>query len=454
MFDFDLFVIGAGSGGVRAARMAAATGAKVACAEKQYLGGTCVNVGCVPKKLFYYGANYSSDFKDAEGFGWSAVDSRLDWPTLRDNKNKEIERLNGIYGGLFDNAGVTLIRGEAKLKDANTIEVAGNSYTAEKILIATGCTPSVPVFEGSQHVVTSDDIFYLDELPKKALVVGGGYIAVEFAGILEGLGVETELSYRGPLVLKQFDADLGRQLIEEMGKKGITVSLNSNVDSIALVDGEDSSKQRRVTFKEGRIESYDLVLYATGRRPLTDGIGLENTVVELRDNGQIVVDDYFQTAEPSIFALGDIIGTPELTPVALAQGMAFVDTYFKESRRKVDYSHIATAIFSHPNIGTVGYSEAQAKQAGFNVKIFQSGFRHLKHTLSGNQERTFMKLVVDADTDKVLGVHMMGADAGEIIQGLAVALKCGVTKAVLDSTIGIHPTAAEEFVTMREPVAS
>lgn len=445
MFDFDLFVIGAGSGGVRASRMAAQTGAKVAVAEERFLGGTCVNVGCVPKKLFYYGANYASDFKDAKGFGWNVPETQFDWATLRNNKTTEIERLNGIYKNLLDDAGVTTISGRAIVKGPNTVEVAGKEYTAEKLLIATGCTPSVPVFEGSDLVITSDDMFYLDTLPKKALVVGGGYIAVEFAGILSGLGVDTELSYRGTQLLKQFDTSLGKLLANEMVKHGIKISLESNVSNIQ----KQSSGALKVSFANNQIEEYDAVLYATGRKSNTKNLGLELTKVEMRENGQLIVDDYFQTAEQSIYALGDIIGTPELTPIALAQGMAFVDTWFKNQPRKVDYHALATAVFSHPNIGTVGLSEQQAREQYDHVDIYESEFRHLKHTLSGNAERTYMKLVVDQSSDKVLGVHMMGADAGEIIQGLAVALKMGATKSILDSTIGIHPTAAEEFVTMR-----
>lgn len=446
-YDFDLFVIGAGSGGVRAARMAAATGANVAVAEAQFLGGTCVNVGCVPKKLFYYGAHFSSELKDAKGFGWDVSPPQFSWQTLRDNKNTEITRLNGIYESLLLDTGVKIINGFARLLNANTIEIEGQRVTAEKILIATGCKPFVPDFNGSEHAITSDDIFYLDSLPQKALVVGGGYIALEFAGILSGLGVEVRLSYRGTQLLKNFDHSLGGRLATEMKGHGINVQLESHIQSIE----KNTAGERLVTFSDGSTGEYGQVLYATGRLAATADLGLENTCVEIRPNGQLVVDEFFQSREPSVFALGDIIGTPELTPVALAQGMAFVDTWFKSLKRTVDYQNIATAVFSSPNIATVGLTEAQAKQQFGNIEVYESEFRHLKHTLSGNTERTYMKMVVDIATDKVVGVHMMGQDAGEILQGIAVALKAGATKAVFDSTIGIHPTAAEELVTMRTP---
>ena len=450
MHDYDLFVIGAGSGGVRASRMAAQAGAKVAVAEEQFLGGTCVNVGCVPKKLFYYGANFSSDFSDARGFGWSLQKPEFDWPTLRDNKDQEIKRLNTIYAGLLDAAGVELIRGRARIQDPHTIEVDGKFYTAARILIATGCKPYVPDFPGSDLVITSDDVFYLDELPKRLLIVGGGYIALEFAGILHGLGVEVEVCYRGEQLLKHFDHALGEKLLTEMRGQNIEVMMQSHVVAIE----EQSAGQLVVKFNESVEQSYDAVLYATGRLPYTSDLGIGNTAAQCRDNGEIIVDDYFQSSEPSIFALGDIIGTPELTPVAIEQGMAFVDTWFKGTARTVDYTSIATAVFSHPNIGSVGLSEQQAREEGFAIELYESDFRHLKHTLSGRQERTYMKLVVDTASDKVLGAHMMGQDAGEIIQGLAIALKAGVTKEIVDSTIGVHPTAAEEFVTMRIPASA
>lgn len=448
MFDFDLFVIGAGSGGVRASRMAAATGAKVAVAESRFLGGTCVNIGCVPKKLFYYGSHYSHDFKDSKGYGWD-VDSNgisFDWPTLRDNKTNEVKRLNGIYQSLLDSAGVELIHGRATLLDMHTVEVDGKKFTANKILIATGCGPVTPDVLGKEFIISSDDVFYLQNLPETIVIVGGGYIAVEFAGIFHGLGVETHLIYRGTNILKVFDLALGEKLLEQMKNSGIHVHLETNVVSVA----EQQGGQRLVEMDNGIKIIAGQLMYATGRDPLTRDLGLEDLGVELRPNGEIVVDEYFKSSVDSIYALGDIIGTPALTPIALAQGMAFVDTHFKKKPRVLDYANIATAVFSQPNIATVGLSEELAKQRYPKIAIFESEFKHLRHTLSGSDERTYMKLVVDETSDKVLGIHMLGAEAGEIIQGLAAAMKAGITKEQLDSTIGIHPTAAEEFVTMRE----
>lgn len=447
-YEYDLLVIGAGSGGVRAARLAAASGAKVAVVEEKYLGGTCVNVGCVPKKLFYYGAHFSEDFHDARGFGWRIDGASHDWPTLRDNKNREIERLNGIYLRLLENNGVTVIDGRAKLASANSVVVNGKEISAQRILIAAGGQPHVPEFVGSELVVTSDDIFYLDTLPARAAVVGGGYIAVEFAGILQGLGVDVELIYRGNQLLRHFDQSLGERLKAACQSKGIELRLETTIDSIA--SGSDGALILHCGNGESR--EVDLVLYATGRTPLTADLGLESLGVELRKNGTIVVDEYFQTAVPSVFAIGDIIGTPELTPVALAQGNAFVKTWFHSQPETVDYNNLPTAVFSQPNIATVGLTEQQARESDSAIDVYESEFRHLKHTLSGNQEKTFMKMIVDRPSGRVLGVHMLGADAGEIIQGIAVALNAGATKDVFDRTIGIHPTAAEEFVTMREPV--
>lgn len=445
MYDYDLLVIGAGSGGVRASRMAAATGARVAVAEERYLGGTCVNVGCVPKKLFYYGSHFHEDFSDAKGYGWDVSVNHFDWPTLRDNKNTEITRLNGIYQSMLENAGVTIFPYRAEIVGPHKVLIEGKTITAEKILIAAGGRPHVPEFPGAELALCSDDIFYLEQLPSRALVVGGGYIAVEFAGIFQGLGVNTELAYRGSQLLRTFDEDLGSRLASEQTDKGITVSLEMDVETIVKNDRHGLT----VSFKNGRIDNYDLVLFATGRKAYTANLGLKSTRVELRSNGSIIVDDYFQTAEPSIFALGDIIGTPELTPVALAQAMAFVDGQFKQQPRTIDYSYIPTAVFCQPNIATVGLTEAEAIKQFNEISIYRSEFKTLKHSLTKNNERTFMKLIVDVASDKVVGIHMMGSEAGEIIQGLAVAVKAGATKAVFDATIGVHPTIAEEFVTMR-----
>jgi glutathione reductase (NADPH) len=448
-FDYDLFVIGAGSGGVRCARVSAAAGARVAIAEERYLGGTCVNVGCVPKKLFVYAAHYHEDFADAAGFGWDVGESRLDWARLRDNKTREITRLNGVYRNLLEARGVRILEGRARLLDAHTVEVLGQRHTARHILIATGAWPFVPEFPGREHVVTSNEMFDLDTLPRRAVVVGGGYIAVEFAGILNGLGVRTTLAYRGAQLLRFFDADLGRALAIEMPQKGISLRLEAQISRIE----KQCDGSLELHFADGGVEQTDLVLYATGRRPCTGQIGLEECGVRLSDTGAIEVDAHYQSSVPSIHAIGDVIGGPELTPLALAQGMALCSTLFQALPKTVSLENIPTAVFSQPSIGTVGLSEEVARERGARVQIYTSGFRAMKNTLSGNPERTLMKLVVDADTDRVLGVHMIGPDAGEIVQGLAVALQAGATKAVFDATLGIHPTAAEEFVTMREPVA-
>ncbi|MCK7543094.1 glutathione-disulfide reductase [Marinobacter bryozoorum] len=448
--DYDLIVIGAGSGGVRLARMSAQQGARVAVVESRYLGGTCVNVGCVPKKLFVYGAHVGEDLEDAAGYGWQVPrsDVRFDWPTLVANKNAEIERLNGIYGQLLEGAGVTVIQGTASLRDPNTVVVGDRELTTDRITIATGSWPSIPDVPGRELVLSSNEMFYLPQLPREAVIWGGGYIAVEFAGILAGLGVETTLIYRGELFLRGFDDDVRRFLVTELEKKGIRLRFNSNITAV-----EESGSGYAVTLSDGSVMETGLVMAATGRRALTDGLNLETLGVEFTTSGHVQVDEYFQTAVPSITALGDVIGTPQLTPVALAQAMVLSRRLFGDGQGEMDYRNIPTAVFCQPNIGTVGLTEAEAKEAGHRVVIYRSEFRPMKHTLSGRDERSLMKLVVDADDDRVLGAHMVGADAGEITQGLGVALKCGATKADFDSTLGIHPTSAEEFVTMRTPVA-
>ncbi|MFI8334735.1 glutathione-disulfide reductase [Pseudomonas taetrolens] len=448
-YEFDLFVIGAGSGGVRAARFAAGFGAKVAVAESRYLGGTCVNVGCVPKKLLVYGAHFAEDFEQASGFGWSLGEANFDWATLIANKDREINRLNGIYRNLLLNSGVTLMEGHAKLTGPNEVEVNGQRYTAKHILIATGGWPQIPEIPGHEHAISSNEAFFLKALPKRVLVVGGGYIAVEFAGIFQGLGAETSLLYRGEMFLRGFDGAVRKHLHEELTKRGMDVQFNAD---IARID-KQADGSLKATLKDGRELIADCVFYATGRRPMLDNLGLETTGVKLDKRGFVEVDELYQSAEPSILAIGDVIGRVQLTPVALAEGMAVARRLFKpEQYRPVDYKMIPTAVFSLPNIGTVGLSEEQAIEDGHKVQIFESSFRPMKLTLTECQERTLMKLVVDADTDKVLGCHMVGPEAGEIVQGLAIALKAGATKQHFDETIGVHPTAAEEFVTMRTPV--
>ncbi|MBH3366851.1 glutathione-disulfide reductase [Pseudomonas carnis] len=449
-YDFDLYVIGAGSGGVRAARFAAGFGAKVAVAESRYLGGTCVNVGCVPKKLLVYGAHFAEDFEQASGFGWSLGEANFDWATLIANKDREINRLNGIYRNLLVNSGVTLHEGHARLVDAHQVEINGERFTARHILIATGGWPQIPEIPGREHAIGSNEAFFLKELPKRVLVVGGGYIAVEFAGIFHGLGAQTSLLYRGDLFLRGFDGSVRKHLQEELTKRGLDLQFNADIERI----DKQADGSLKATLKDGRVLEADCVFYATGRRPMLDNLGLENTGVKLDERGFVAVDDLYQTAEPSILAIGDVIGRVQLTPVALAEGMAVARRLFKpEQYRAVDYANIATAVFSLPNIGTVGLTEEDARKNGHNVQIFESRFRPMKLTLTDCQEKTLMKLVVDADTDKVLGCHMVGPDAGEIVQGLAIALKAGATKQHFDETIGVHPTAAEEFVTMRTPVA-
>lgn len=449
-YDFDLFVIGAGSGGVRAARFAAGYGAHVAVAESRYLGGTCVNVGCVPKKLLVYGTHFADEFEQAHGFGWTVGEAGFDWPTLMANKNREIERLNGIYRNLLVNSGVTLLEGHARIVDEHHVELAGKRYSAQHILIATGGWPQIPNIPGREHAIESNQAFFLPQLPKRVLVVGGGYIAVEFASIFNGLGAETTLLYRGDLFLRGFDKAVRLHLQDELNKRGVNLQFNSD---IARID-KQADGSLLATLKDGHVLHADCIFYATGRRPMLDNLGLENTAVELDDRGFIKVDEQYQTSTPSILAIGDVIGRVQLTPVALAEGMAVARRLFKaDEYRPVDYRMIPTAVFSLPNIGTVGLSEEQAKEEGYSVKIFESRFRPMKLALTESQERTLMKLVVDANTDRVLGCHMVGPDAGEIIQGLAVALKAGATKQIFDETIGVHPTAAEEFVTMRAPVS-
>lgn len=447
-YDFDLFVIGAGSGGVRAARFSAGFGARVAVAESRYLGGTCVNVGCVPKKLLVYGAHYSEDFEQAKGYGWTSGEAHFDWPTLIANKNHEINRLNGVYRSLLEKSGVTLMEGHAKLRGPHEVEINGQVHTAEHIMIATGGWPQVPDIPGREHAITSNEAFFLEQLPKRVVVVGGGYIAVEFASIFNGLGSQVSLMYRGELFLRGFDGGVRTHLHEELSKRGMDIRFKTEVNKIdKLADGT-----LELTLNDGSNVNTDCVFYATGRRPMLDNLGLENVNVKLDDKGFITVNDDYQTTEPSIIALGDVIGRVQLTPVALAEGMAVARRLFKPQEfRAVDYRHIPTAVFSLPNIGTVGLTEEEAQKAGYEVQIFESRFRPMKLSLTENQERTLMKLVVDAKTDRVLGCHMVGPDAGEIIQSMAIALKAGATKQIFDDTIGVHPTAAEEFVTMRSP---
>ncbi|WP_087719745.1 glutathione-disulfide reductase [Salinicola salarius] len=445
-YDYDLFVIGAGSGGVRAARTAAATGVKVAVAEDRYLGGTCVNVGCVPKKLYSYAAHFHDAFEDSSGFGWTIPQApSFDWATLRDNKIEEIKRLNGIYNRLLEGAGVTLINGRAKVVDAHAVEVNGERITAEKILVAVGGWPWTPQFEGSEYTVNSNQVFDLDNFPKRFLVLGGGYIAVEFASIFNGLGADTHLVYRGALFLRGFDQEVREFTRDEMAKKGVNLHFEANIERIRKVEGG-----LEVTLTNGEQLEVDAVLAATGRRPHLEGLGLDSLGVELNTDGTLKVNERYESSVPSILALGDVTGGPELTPVALAEAMHLVQHHYGDKTPgPLDYQNIATAVFCHPNIGTVGLSEEEARERFGAVRIYSADFRPMKHTLSGSDERCLMKLVVDDASDRVVGAHMVGDEAGETIQGIAIAVRAQLTKTDFDATVGIHPTAAEEFVTMR-----
>jgi len=447
-FDFDFFVIGGGSGGVRAARMAAQRGVRVALAEGQALGGTCVNVGCIPKKLYSYAAHYAEAFEEARGFGWDIDAPHFDWERLKANRAREITRLNGIYENLLTQAKVILLRGWATFIDDHTVEVDGQRHTARHILIATGGQPSLPDIDGREHVLVSDEIFDLSPFPKRLLVVGGGYIACEFASIFNGLGADVVQLYRGEQILRGFDDDVRHFVAAEMIKTGVDVRLNAGVKCIKKVGDE-----LEVTLNDGTTLNVDRILYATGRVPNVSGLGLEKLGIKQGRDGAIEIDDRYNTSVPSVHALGDVTARIQLTPVALGEAMTLVDHLFGDGRREMSYAYIPTAVFTHPNIGTVGFSEADARAEFGDIAVFQTDFKPLKHTLSGSTERTFMKLLVDRATDRVVGLHMVGPDAGEVVQGFAVAMKAGATKHIFDTTIGIHPTSAEEFVTMRTPVS-
>jgi glutathione reductase (NADPH) len=446
-FDFDVFVIGAGSGGVRAARMAAGEGARVAIADDRALGGTCVNVGCVPKKLYTYASHFSHDFENAKGFGWNLAATKFHWPTLVANKKTEISRLNGIYANLLDNSGAQIIRGYASLKDKNTVTVDGTDYTAERIVIATGGAPNIPDVDYAELLISSDEIFDLTEFPKRLLVVGAGYIALEFACIFQGLGSQVQVSYRGDLIMRSFDTDVRRFLDQEMRKQGIEIHYQSQVGSVV----RQSDNSLLVTFLDGSSTEVDQVLMAIGRNPRVAGIGLKKLGIETTAQGTIAVNHKFQTNVPNIYALGDVTGGIELTPVALAEAMVLVNHWYGNGAKEMDYDLIPTAVFTQPNIGTIGLTEDQALDQHGEITVYRSDFKPMKHTLSGSDERSFMKLIVDSATDKVVGLHIVGEGAGEMLQGFAVAMKVGATKADFDATIGIHPTSAEELVTMRTP---
>jgi glutathione reductase (NADPH) len=448
-FEFDLFTIGAGSGGVRASRMSAGYGARVAVAEERQLGGTCVNAGCIPKKLLVYASAFREDFEDAAGFGWSVGSREHAFQTLIANKDREIARLNGVYARLLDQAGVTRIEGRARILDPHTVAVGSRRITARHILVAVGAWPVLPDIPGIEHAITSNEAFHLKELPARVIVVGGGYIAVEFAGIFHGLGARVTQLYRGPLFLRGFDDDVRRALADEMRKTGIDLRFDASVVAIE----READGTLAATLADGGRFHADAILYATGRAPMTADLGLEEAGVSLGSRGRIPVDEYSRTQVPSIWAIGDATDRIQLTPVAIHEAMCLSATLFAGRPTQPRHQDVPSAVFSQPPLACVGLSEAEARARHGKLDIYRTSFRELKHTLSGRDQKTTMKLVVDAASDRVLGAHMVGPHAGEIIQGIAIAIQCGATKAHFDATVGIHPTSAEEFVTMREKVA-
>ncbi len=444
-YDYDLFVIGAGSGGVRASRMSAGYGARVAIAEDYRVGGTCVIRGCVPKKLLSYAAHFHEDFEDARGFGWTVAPPQFSWPRLIANKDREIARLEAIYIKLLQGSGVELMQGRAQVLDAHTVSVGEKRFSAAHILLATGGWPLKPAIPGAELAITSNEAFELPELPQRVLVVGGGYIAVEFAGIFKGLGSQVTLSYRGEEILRGFDADVRRHLHEEMEKKGVRILLHHEVSAITRAGGA-----LEVACADGTRLTVDAVMFATGRKPNTAGLGLEGAGVRLDAGGGVLVDAHSHTSVASIHAVGDVTNRIALTPVAIREGAALAATLFNNTPTAVDHNDIPTAVFSQPPVGTVGDSESVALKKYAELDVYKSSFRALKHTLSGREERTLMKLIVDAASQRVVGAHMVGADAPEIIQGIGIAVRAGLTKSQFDATVGIHPTAAEEFVTLKD----
>jgi glutathione reductase (NADPH) len=448
-FDYDLFTIGGGSGGVRASRFAANYGARVAIAESGLFGGTCVNVGCIPKKLLSYAAHFREDFEIAKGFGWTVGEPSFDWNKLLANKDREIARLNAVYERVLTLAKVEIIRGRATVLDKHSVQVNGKTVTAKHILVATGSWPVIPDIRGREHAISSNEAFHLERLPRRALVVGGGYIALEFASIFHGLGVQTTLSYRGKRFLRGFDAELGERMAEEMATKGMTLHFGG--EPVAI---EKNSNNLKITYSDGSRQDADLVLFATGRKPNSLDLGLEQAGVKLAVDGAVIVDRYSASSVDSIHAIGDVTNRINLTPVATAEAMWLARTLFKGEPTAIDHDNVPTAVFANPNLATVGLSEEKARERFGAVDLYRTSFRSLKLTMTEKKERTFMKLVVDRASQRVVGAHMIGPDAGEVIQGMAIAVKLGATKAQFDATIGIHPTGAEEFVTMREKAAS
>ncbi|MEM7684128.1 MAG: glutathione-disulfide reductase [Pseudomonadota bacterium] len=446
-FDYDLFVIGGGSGGVRAARISANYGAKVAIAEEYRYGGTCVIRGCVPKKLMVYASSFSEAFEDAEGFGWTVGESSFDWAKLIANKDVEIDRLEGIYAKNLNGAGVEVLRTRAEVVDPHTVRLVSEdrTVTAKHILIATGGTPFVPDFPGREHAITSNEIFHVPEHPKRAMIVGGGYIASEFAGILNGLGSDVTQVYRKDMILRGFDGEMREHVAAEMAKKGVAFKFNTDVTRIDKIDAG-----LVVTLTDGSTQEVDLVMFATGRIPNTARMGLENAGVALGKKGEVIVDAWSQTNIPSIYAVGDVTDRMALTPVAIREGQAFAETVFNSNPTKPDHELVATAVFTQPEIGTVGLGEEQARE-DHELDVYVSTFRAMMHTISGRDEKMLMKMIVEKSSQKVLGVHIVGHGAGEMIQMAAIAVKMGATKADFDRTVAVHPTASEELVTMKTP---
>ena len=442
--DFDLLVIGAGSGGVRASRIAAGHGARVAVAEEYRVGGTCVIRGCVPKKLLVYGAHFAEDLEDARRFGWTIEGKRFDWATLRDNVAAEVDRLNGLYQNTLDNNRVTTLLGHARLIDAHTVDVAGKQHSAKTILIATGARPFVPDLPGAEHGITSNEVFHLPELPRRMVIAGAGYIATEFAGVFHELGSDVTVINRSDTILRGWEPALADRLLQISVAKGVNFKLNCRLERI-----EKLESGLKLHFTDGKAVETDVLLWALGRVPNLEGLGLEDVGVALNEKGAIAVDGENRTNVSSIFAVGDVTDKVQLTPVAIREGHAFADSQFGNMPRRVDYGHIPSAVFSNPPLGSVGMTEAQARNAFGEVRVFTSDFRPMKNVLAGRNERALYKLIVDASTDRVVGAHMIGPDAPEILQAVAIAVKAGLTKAQFDDTMALHPTMSEELVLMR-----
>jgi glutathione reductase (NADPH) len=452
-YDYDLFVIGAGSGGVRAARLASSkAGKRTAIAEQQEIGGTCVIRGCVPKKLLVYGSEFSQTFRDAKGFGWTVDWARFDWPKLRDTVQNEVARLSGLYRQNLDKAGVEIFEDRAVVSDPHTVRLtrSGRSVTAERILIATGGHTWRPdATPGQELGITSSDAFLLDSLPQSIIIAGGGYIACEFATIFSGLGVDTTIVYRGERILRGFDHDVRAHVQADLERTGVRVMCGSVVEAVQALP----ERRKLVTLSNSmRIEA-DHLMWAVGRVPNTSGLGLENAGVRLRENGAVIVDDYARTNVASIFAVGDVTDRINLTPVAIREAVAFIDTEYLGRPTAFDHADVASAVFSRPPVGAVGLTEEEARAKGYKLKVFRTTFRPMKHIMAGNEQRVLMKLVVECGSDRVLGVHIAGVDAPEMIQLAAIAVKAGLTKAQWDATCAVHPTGAEELVLMGEPIS-